>query len=73
MSMVDWNNVSIITIMLLQEFQELWPLLDLIIDGGEIITDGPHARKGSTVVNLSVPGYFSIIREGRFVFIVPMH
>ena len=49
---------------LFQEFKEIWPKLDLILDGGVLgLTE--QCRKGSTVVNLSVHGKFSIIREGR--------
>ncbi|XP_057561732.1 threonylcarbamoyl-AMP synthase [Hippopotamus amphibius kiboko] len=48
-----------------QEFQDLWPYLSLVIDGGPI-GDGqsPECRLGSTVVDLSVPGEFGIIRPG---------
>lgn len=47
----------------IEEFKEIWSKLDLILDGGVIgLTE--QCRKGSTVVNLSVPGKFSIIREG---------
>ncbi|XP_032351889.1 yrdC domain-containing protein, mitochondrial isoform X1 [Camelus ferus] len=48
-----------------QEFQDLWPHLSLVIDGGPI-GDGqsPKCRLGSTVVDLSVPGKFGIIRPG---------
>lgn len=48
-----------------EEFQDLWPQLSLVIDGGPI-GDGqsPECRLGSTVVDLSVPGKFGIIRPG---------
>lgn len=48
-----------------EEFQDLWPQLSLVIDGGPI-GDGksPKCRLGSTVVDLSVPGKFRIIRAG---------
>ncbi|XP_058535154.1 threonylcarbamoyl-AMP synthase isoform X2 [Ochotona princeps] len=47
------------------EFQDLWPHLSLVIDGGQI-GEGQSAecRLGSTVVDLSVPGKFGIIRPG---------
>ncbi|XP_006886653.1 PREDICTED: yrdC domain-containing protein, mitochondrial [Elephantulus edwardii] len=47
------------------EFQDLWPQLSLVIDGGPI-GDGqsPEYRLGSTVIDLSVPGRFGIIRPG---------
>ena len=52
---------------LFQEFKEIWSKLDLILDGGVLgLTE--QCRKGSTVVNLSVPGKFSIIREGRYMY-----
>ena len=43
-----------------------------MIDGGRITVgegqeESPESRRGSTVVNLSQPGKFSIIREGRCV------
>lgn len=46
---------------LLKEFQELWPKLAVVVDGGPI-TD--QSRLGSTVVDLSVLGKFRIIRPG---------
>lgn len=49
-----------------QEFRELWPSLDLVIDGGAICHggEGGGSRQGSTVVDLSQRGKFSIIRPG---------
>ncbi|KFW79863.1 hypothetical protein N305_06466, partial [Manacus vitellinus] len=47
------------------EFQDLWPQLSLIIDGGPIGDIwSSECRLGSTVVDLSVSGKFSIIRPG---------
>ncbi|NXI48007.1 YRDC protein, partial [Galbula dea] len=47
------------------EFQDLWPQLSLIIDGGPIgDVQSPECRLGSTVVDLSVSGKFTIIRPG---------
>ncbi|KAF5899422.1 yrdC domain-containing protein, mitochondrial isoform X2 [Clarias magur] len=43
------------------EFEELWPSLALVVDGGPI---GDLSRLGSTVVDLSVPGRYRIIRPG---------
>lgn len=43
------------------EFQELWPKLAVVVDGGPI---GDHSRLGSTVVDLSVQGKYRIIRPG---------
>lgn len=48
-----------------EEFQDLWPHLSLVIDGGPIgDSQSPECRLGSTVVDLSVPGKFTIIRPG---------
>ncbi|XP_009994992.1 PREDICTED: yrdC domain-containing protein, mitochondrial [Chaetura pelagica] len=47
------------------EFQDLWPHLSLIIDGGPTgDVHSPESRLGSTVVDLSVSGKFTIIRPG---------
>ncbi|XP_078001587.1 threonylcarbamoyl-AMP synthase isoform X2 [Phascolarctos cinereus] len=48
-----------------KEFQDLWPHLSLVIDGGPIgDVKSPECRLGSTVVDLSVPGKYKIIRPG---------
>uniref|UniRef100_A0A1A7ZAI2 Threonylcarbamoyl-AMP synthase n=1 Tax=Nothobranchius furzeri TaxID=105023 RepID=A0A1A7ZAI2_NOTFU len=44
-----------------QEFQELWPKLAVVVDGGPI---GDQSRLGSTVIDLSVLGKYRIIRPG---------
>ena len=54
-----------------EEFKELWPKIDLIIDGGEIIPivdDVDKQRTGSTVIDLSIPGKFTIVRYGMYEF-----
>ncbi|KAM6995429.1 threonylcarbamoyl-AMP synthase [Tautogolabrus adspersus] len=43
------------------EFQELWPKLAVVVDGGPI---GGESRLGSTVVDLSVLNKYRIIRPG---------
>ncbi|XP_026782118.2 yrdC domain-containing protein, mitochondrial isoform X1 [Pangasianodon hypophthalmus] len=43
------------------EFEELWPRLAVVVDGGPI---ADQSRLGSTVVDLSVPGRYRIIRPG---------
>jgi hypothetical protein len=52
------------------EFLELWRWLDLVVDGGVIshrAGGGEGAgRQGSTVVDLSQSGAFSIIRPGTY-------
>lgn len=46
-----------------KEFEELWPELDLVFDGGVLDTSS-LSKKGSTVVDLSKKGLFTIIRDG---------
>ncbi|CAG9534917.1 unnamed protein product [Cercopithifilaria johnstoni] len=56
----DQNNPACI-----EDFKDLWPELDLIIDDGTVLRpDGKVNHEGSTVVNLSIPGFYSIIRDG---------
>ncbi|XP_013876703.1 threonylcarbamoyl-AMP synthase [Austrofundulus limnaeus] len=43
------------------EFQELWPKLAVVVDGGPI---GDQNRLGSTVIDLSVLGKYRVIRPG---------
>ncbi|XP_031563460.1 yrdC domain-containing protein, mitochondrial-like [Actinia tenebrosa] len=47
----------------IEEFKTLWPKLNLIVDGG-LLGQSQACRQGSTVINLSVPEEFSIIRDG---------
>lgn len=49
-----------------EEFQELWEGLDFVLDGGDLSGGGGAAadRRGSTVVDLSVEGFYRIIRKG---------
>jgi len=49
------------------EFKELWPSLDVVFDGGRLSSceqTEKAARAGSTVIDLSVDGFYRIIREG---------
>lgn len=46
-----------------EEFIELWPMLDLVFDGG-MLGNTTESRQGSTVVDLSEQGVYRIIREG---------
>lgn len=48
------------------EFQSLWPDLDVIFDGGHLgdIENDMKQRCASTVVDLSIPGVYEIIRNG---------
>lgn len=47
----------------IEEFKKLWPKLDAIFDGGQLNGSDPF-RLGSTIVDLSVPNKFRIIRKG---------
>uniref|UniRef100_A0A8C5P7Z7 Threonylcarbamoyl-AMP synthase n=1 Tax=Leptobrachium leishanense TaxID=445787 RepID=A0A8C5P7Z7_9ANUR len=48
-----------------EEFKDLWPMLSLVVDGGPIgDVSSPECRLGSTVIDLSVPGKFTVIRPG---------
>jgi len=45
------------------EFKSLWGDLDMVIDGGRI-SDSELSKAGSTVIDLTKPGKFCIIRKG---------
>lgn len=47
----------------IEEFKELWPYLEFIFDGGHLDDDNSK-RLGSTVIDLSITGYYKVIREG---------
>ncbi|KAK3098007.1 hypothetical protein FSP39_015257 [Pinctada imbricata] len=49
-----------------QEFEDLWPKLDKVFDGGAL-GDTFHSRQGSTVVDLSTQGKYKVIRDGRYL------
>ena len=46
----------------IEEFSHLWPMLDAVIDGGPLNED--PKKLGSTVIDLSQPNFFRIIRKG---------
>ncbi|KAG7469095.1 hypothetical protein MATL_G00125220 [Megalops atlanticus] len=46
------------------EFQDLWPKLAVVVDGGPIGDQTPECRLGSTVIDLSVSGRYQVIRPG---------
>ncbi|XP_055065558.2 threonylcarbamoyl-AMP synthase [Misgurnus anguillicaudatus] len=52
------SHTSTVTV---HEFQDLWPSLAAVVDGGPV---GDKSRLGSTVVDLSVCGRYRIIRPG---------
>ncbi|KQL60646.1 yrdC domain-containing protein, mitochondrial [Amazona aestiva] len=65
LALTSANISSQASTLTVSEFQDLWPQLSLIIDGGPIgDVQSPECRLGSTVVDLSVSGKFSIIRPG---------
>lgn len=47
-----------------EEFSGLFPKLDAVFDGGRISADTDEARLGSTIVDLSVAGVYSVSRAG---------
>eukprot|EP00112_Aurelia_sp_Birch-Aquarium-sp1_P018648 Seg4471.1 transcript_id=Seg4471.1/GoldUCD/mRNA.D3Y31 product="YrdC domain-containing protein mitochondrial" protein_id=Seg4471.1/GoldUCD/D3Y31 len=46
-----------------EEFKYLWPKLDVVFDGG-CLGETEESRLGSTVIDLSIPGQYKIIRDG---------
>ncbi|XP_025899269.1 yrdC domain-containing protein, mitochondrial, partial [Nothoprocta perdicaria] len=65
LALTSANVSSQASTLTVSEFQDLWPQLSLVIDGGPIgDVQSPECRLGSTVVDLSVSGRFGIIRPG---------
>lgn len=65
LALTSANISSQTSTLMVQEFQDLWPQLSLVVDGGPVGNImSPESRLGSTVVDLSVPGKYSIIRPG---------
>lgn len=52
------NQASTLSV---HEFEDLWPRLAIVVDGGPVADE---SRLGSTIVDLSVPGRYRIIRPG---------
>lgn len=48
------------------EFKDLWPALGAVFDGGHLgdVTNENKQREASTVVDLSTPGTYEVIRRG---------
>ncbi|XP_054716958.1 threonylcarbamoyl-AMP synthase-like [Uloborus diversus] len=63
LALTSANISSMESSLSVMEFKHLWPEIDLIIDGG-ILGQCDPKRLGSTVVDLSIQGYFKIIRDG---------
>ncbi|XP_059585443.1 threonylcarbamoyl-AMP synthase [Alligator mississippiensis] len=65
LALTSANVSSQASTLTVSEFQDLWPQLSLVVDGGPIgDTQSPECRLGSTVVDLSVSGKYTIIRPG---------
>ncbi|RDD38947.1 YrdC domain-containing protein, mitochondrial [Trichoplax sp. H2] len=66
LALTSANKSLALSSLAIDEFQSLWDQLDVIFDGGRISQSGDDqsSRLGSTVINLSVEGYFKIIRKG---------
>ncbi|XP_010721742.1 yrdC domain-containing protein, mitochondrial [Meleagris gallopavo] len=65
LALTSANVSSQASTLTVSEFQDLWPQLSLVVDGGPIgDVQSPECRLGSTVVDLSVSGKFTIIRPG---------
>lgn len=47
----------------INEFKHLWPSLGAVFDGGNL-SDSEENRKGSTVIDLSEPNEYKVIRQG---------
>lgn len=47
-----------------EEFEGLFPRLDAVFDGGRISAETDEARLGSTIVDLSAAGVYSVNRAG---------
>ncbi|KAJ8290196.1 hypothetical protein GJAV_G00009820 [Gymnothorax javanicus] len=47
-----------------EEFQDLWPKLAVVVDGGPIGDQTPECRLGSTVIDLSCSGQYKVVRPG---------
>ena len=63
LALTSANISNTLSSLAVQEFEELHPSLDLVFDGGRL-SDSEEARVGSTVVDLSEEGRYSIMREG---------
>ncbi|GBM07148.1 YrdC domain-containing protein, mitochondrial [Araneus ventricosus] len=63
LALTSANISSMKSTLSIEEFKELWPDLDLIIDGGVLGQCDPN-RLGSTVVDLSKQGFYTIVRNG---------
>ncbi len=58
---LEWRQNRVFN---LQEFEGLWQHLACVYDGG-VLGSTAQSRLGSTVVDLSKTGFFTVIRPGR--------
>jgi tRNA threonylcarbamoyl adenosine modification protein (Sua5/YciO/YrdC/YwlC family) len=63
MALTSANKSSEKSTLNVEEFKHLWPSLGAVFNGGTL-SDSEEQRKGSTVIDLSVPGEYQVIREG---------
>lgn len=63
LALTSANLSGTLSTLAVEEFPNIWHHLGAVYNGGPI-PDGPSARLGSTVVDLSSPGVYRIIRPG---------
>ncbi|KAI1730734.1 telomere recombination domain-containing protein [Ditylenchus destructor] len=60
---INYSEPLVQTSANVSDFKELWEDLGLIVDDGTIL-ENDGSRLGSTVVDLSVEGYYKVVRDG---------
>lgn len=63
MALTSANKSSEKSTLNVDEFKHLWSCLGAVFDGGSL-SDSDEHRKGSTVIDLSQPGEYQVIRQG---------
>lgn len=63
MALTSANKSSEKSSLNIEEFRKLWPSLGLVFDGGNL-SDAEDHRAGSTVIDLSIPNEYKVIRQG---------
>lgn len=61
LALTSANYSNELSCLCVEEFRDLWPLVDIVFDGGRI---NSNTREGSTIVDLSKTGKYRIIRAG---------
>lgn len=65
LALTSANQSSIQSSLCIEEFQDLWPFIDMVFDSGTIKDhNGEEQRNGSTVIDLSQAGFYKFIRKG---------